>query len=241
MAAEAARLRFDWPAKSRLPLTLLGFCAFSLFCHALAFYLFQIVYPPPVAVAPPPAQVTLLDTMHAPHEALLQWIDAEDPARIFLPEPILPRGLMEMPYRPSYSDVVIAPQPALEFARDISLPPPTSSVRKRQSSAAKPIAGSGTIVRFDNELSRRAITQTPDLSVTPADSVLEPSRYLVGVNSDGAVQFVFLQKSSGNSAADVSGERQLQQTKFSTSGTDLEWGWATVYWGIEAYRTTNPK
>jgi len=59
---------------------LAAFLVLSLMAHALCFYVFQIVYPTPVALLPPPGRVTFITPDSEEGRTLLRWIDAEDPA-----------------------------------------------------------------------------------------------------------------------------------------------------------------
>src|SRR3954447_26421535 len=79
-AAEDAALLFEWalPKGEKLLITL--FLIGSLFLHALAFYMFRIIYPPTIAVLPPPARINLIPGNSEEGKTLLRWIEAEDPA-----------------------------------------------------------------------------------------------------------------------------------------------------------------
>jgi hypothetical protein len=56
----ANELVFGWEKPGRGKWTLAGFLFGSFFLHAFGFYLFQIVYPPAVALLPPPGRVSLI-------------------------------------------------------------------------------------------------------------------------------------------------------------------------------------
>lgn len=73
-------LVFRWEKPGRGKWTLSGFLLGSLFLHALGFYLFQIVYPPAVALLPPPGRVSLISPDTDEGRQLLRWLEAEDPA-----------------------------------------------------------------------------------------------------------------------------------------------------------------
>src|SRR5437763_11046893 len=78
--AEESALMFEWapPKGEKLLITL--FLLGSLFLHALAFYMFRIIYPPTIAVLPPPARINLITGKSEEVRTLLRWIEAEDPA-----------------------------------------------------------------------------------------------------------------------------------------------------------------
>src|SRR6266480_8166432 len=81
MSAETATpLLFNWGAPRRRNLALIGFLTASFAAHAACFYLFQIVYPPTVSLAPAPQRVNLISANSEQGATLLRWIDAEDPA-----------------------------------------------------------------------------------------------------------------------------------------------------------------
>src|SRR5207237_904026 len=80
-AAEPLLFRWDSPRGEKLAIAI--FLALSLAAHAFCFYIFQIVYPPTVALIPPPARVALITPASEEGRTLLRWIDAEDPALAF--------------------------------------------------------------------------------------------------------------------------------------------------------------
>src|SRR5438045_8553587 len=83
----ATELLFNWelPRKRRTAIT--AFLALSLIAHALCIYIFQVVYPPSVALLPPPARVTSITSATAEGRTLPRSIDAEDPALPFTNPP----------------------------------------------------------------------------------------------------------------------------------------------------------
>src|SRR3978361_9910 len=71
---------FNWgPARSR-KVSLISFIAASAVLHAFCFYIFQIIYPPTVALLPPPARVNIITPDSEEGRVLLRWLEAEDPA-----------------------------------------------------------------------------------------------------------------------------------------------------------------
>src|SRR5881396_3724681 len=102
----AEPLLFSWDSPRRQRTMLAAFLMLSLVAHALCFYVFQIVYPTPVALLPPPARVTFIAPDSNEGRTLLRWIDAEDPAVAFathLPPGASLRTLPTAEHRPSYS------------------------------------------------------------------------------------------------------------------------------------------
>src|SRR5438552_18058094 len=110
-AVEPLLFSWDSPRGEKLAITI--FLALSLVAHALCFYIFQIVYPPTVALLPPPARVALITPASEEGRTLLRWIDAEDPALTFTtqrpPEARL-RALPRVEHVPSY----LAVEPVLK-------------------------------------------------------------------------------------------------------------------------------
>jgi len=88
-------LLFDWDSPRGRKVAITIFLALSFVGHALCFYIFQIVYPPTIALLPPPARVTLITPASEEGRTLLRWIDSEDPALAFTtrrpPEGAAPR------------------------------------------------------------------------------------------------------------------------------------------------------
>src|SRR5213082_694397 len=76
-------LLFAWGSPGRAKLAIAAFLVISLVAHALCFYIFQIVYPPTIALLPPPARVTFITPASEQGRTLLRWIDSEDPALAF--------------------------------------------------------------------------------------------------------------------------------------------------------------
>src|SRR6185436_12270913 len=104
-ATDDAALLFEWapPKGEKLLITL--FLIGSLFLHAIAFYLFRIIYPPTIAVLPPPARINLVTNNSEEGRTLLRWIEAEDPAlasATLRPPDSRLRALPKVAHVPSY-------------------------------------------------------------------------------------------------------------------------------------------
>ena len=115
----AEPLLFSWESPRGQKAVLASFLVLSLVAHALCFYVFQIIYPTPVAVLPPPARITFITPDSDEGQTLLQWIDAEDPALAFttLPPPgARLRALPTAEHIPSYSalEPILKDLPALK-------------------------------------------------------------------------------------------------------------------------------
>src|SRR5260370_7112812 len=80
-------LLFNWEPPRRRKAAITAFLVASLIAHALCFYIFQIVYPPTVSLLPPPARVSLIAPNSEEGRTVLPWVDAQDPALAFSPQP----------------------------------------------------------------------------------------------------------------------------------------------------------
>src|SRR5207248_11699398 len=102
----AEPLLFTWDSPRGQRTTLAAFLVLSLVAHALCFYVFQIVYPAPVALLPPPARITFIATDSEEGRTLPRWIDAEDRSVAFPthPAPAVRLGNLPMAaHLPPYS------------------------------------------------------------------------------------------------------------------------------------------
>src|SRR5690349_14424762 len=101
----AEPLLFSWDSPRGRKVAITFFLVLSFVGHALCFYIFQIVYPPTVALLPPPARVSLITPESEEGRTLLRWIDAEDPALAFTtrrPPDATFRALPKTQHVPSY-------------------------------------------------------------------------------------------------------------------------------------------
>ncbi len=228
-----ARLVFRWP--ERIPSFLLpGVFLLAVAGHAVAFYLFQVVYPPIVSIAPPTAQVTLLTASSPENRALLQWVEAQNPEAAPRLQAAQPPGLEPLGYTPSYAAVRTLPKP---FAVPTGLEPypaATASAAAPPEAAlpeARPAVGSR--VRFSGALASRAAGVAPHAPLPGAAVALPPSVFLAAVDDRGAVRYLFLQQSSGNPTLDRQAEAWLRDRPFQReeNAAPLAWGFATVGWG----------
>ena len=142
-ASAGAPLVFSWDPPRKRRRALIVFLILSVALHALCFYIFQIVYPPTVALMPPPARVTLISPDDPESLALLRWVEAEDPALTTTTQRLPEAKSLVLPpirRRPSYA----SHQPKLKtpppLTPDLSLPSSaaTGPVRLRASESRMP-------------------------------------------------------------------------------------------------------
>ena len=237
-------LVFGWDRPGRGKWTLGGFLLGSLAVHAFGFYLFQIVYPPAVALLPPPGRVSLIAPNSDEGQQLLRWIEAEDPALASTTLPPPDGKGLAMPtiqHAPSYLDR----QPAL---RDLAPPRPPlripsahppAPVQKPASPTQFETKSVPTVIHFSPELESLIAAQIPQLKFNASgrDSP-DAARFLIAVNDKGDVRYCFLESPSGDAALDQQARKYLAVSRFPAvrnsallSGTPLIWGTATIEWG----------
>ncbi|HEX4085959.1 MAG TPA: hypothetical protein VHY22_13680 [Chthoniobacteraceae bacterium] len=247
-AAEPKDLVFRAKEPGIIPWTLLGFILLSACVHALGFYIFQAIYPPATHMGPPPVQVGLLVPGTPEADAILRWIDSENPEIAAEPTKAPIPGLMSLPYQPSYS--VVRAQPVVPQPSPMPLPYPggASGLDLVQIASAKPSkplpapSPAATMLAFSGPLKAIAPALLPALDALKEaqPGELQPARYLLGVSAQGGVQYVFLQDSSGDKALDAGAGRLLEQLRFRAIPGPMTWGYATLYWGSAAYATPAP-
>lgn len=247
MKAAGPRLAFDWPQRERFPLLLFGCVFLSLFAHVATFFLFQVIYPQRVTIPPPAPQVELLTASSPENEALLRWIDAEDPALVASAHSVLPARLFDLDYRPSFATVRTVPRGSVESPVVVSFPParhPLSiiqSVTPRAEPPARAAVATPSDLSLSGPLRERGLA-TPfsfHFEQRVADPA-EPLRALLGVNTHGEVRYVFLQQSSGQAELDQAALAHLRALNFSRNDQPVTWGFATVTFGAEAYGENLP-
>src|SRR4029077_17872772 len=150
-------LLFNWESPGSRKAAITAFLLASLIAHALCFYIFQIVYPPTVALLPAPTHISLIAPDSEEGRTLLRWIEAEDPALAFAtqrpPEARL-HALPKVRHLPFY----LGREPALK-----ELPPMVTDLRAPSSQppgavpifhppAPSMIGAVPTTVSFSNEL-----------------------------------------------------------------------------------------
>jgi len=249
----ASDLVFRWEKPGRGKWTLGGFLLASLVAHAFGFYLFQIVYPPAVALLPPPGRVSLISGDTDEGRQLLRWIEAEDPAlasTTLTPPDAKALTLPTIQHAPSY----LGRHPVLK-----ELPPPPPALRipsahppapvEQPVSAAPSITKSvPTTIEFSSELESLIAAQTPELKFNASShEAPQAARFRVAVNDQGDVRFCFLETSSGDAALDEQARKYLATCHFpavrnspAAAAGALIWGTATIEWGNDIVPPPSP-
>jgi hypothetical protein len=244
-ASHAKGLLFAGLESGAIPWTLLGFILLSAGVHALGFFMFQTIYPPEARMGPPPVQVGLLTPGTPDADAILRWIDSEDPALAAQPSRAAIPGLMSLPYIPSYASVHA--RPVMAPAPDAPLPDPTGVgglelVKLAAAPTAPPAPATPpapTALSFTGDLTDAAHDPLPSLDALregdPTLGALQPARFLIGVSEKGEVRYVFIQDASGDKSLDAAAAAYLQQVHFHAGAAPMTWGFATFYWGASTY------
>jgi len=246
----AEPLLFSWDSPRRQRTMLAAFLVLSLVAHALCFYVFQIVYPTPVALLPPPARVTFIAADSGEGRTLLRWIDAEDPAVAFTTHPVPGARLAVLPtteHLPSYSSIepILKDLPPLK--PDLRIPSSRSPGAVQSAARSKPASARGivrTYVSFSKELDQFGTATLPPSGFAASnEETPETLRFRVAVNDLGEIRYCFQINSSGDPALDEQARLQIVRIRFSQSrqtnnksDSALVWGMATIQWGSDVAR-----
>jgi hypothetical protein len=237
-------LVFDWDQPRRRRRTITGFVIASVLLHALCFYIFQIIYPPAVALLPPPGRVTVIAPNTEEGRVLLRWLEAEDPALASTTQAPAGGKSLVMPtiqHAPSY----LARQPTLKEIPPLSPDPavPSAQPPAPVKSPSAPIQNvtkiAPTIVRLSPELETLGALQGPEMQFkSSGQESPQIAQFRVAVDEKGAVRYCFVERSSGDDALDEQARKHLALSRFPpirTSQPELRnvfvWGTATVEWG----------
>ncbi|HEY6205290.1 MAG TPA: hypothetical protein VIW21_03915 [Chthoniobacterales bacterium] len=253
--AEAAPgpLLFSWEPPRQRRRAIIAFLLLSLLVHAFCFYLFQIVYPPTVALLPPPAHVSLISNTSEEGRTLLRWIGADDPALVFAtqrPAEARLRALPKTNHVPSYlaSAPALKPVPAaIVDLRTPSSQPPGPVPTSRE--PAPVLAVTPTAVLFSSELAGFGPPTVPSPAFTASmNDAPEAIRFRIALSERGEVRYSFAINSSADPALDEQARHYLMLCRFparasakeataaesiigGASSQSLVWGMATIEFG----------
>jgi len=246
-AAEQLIFSWDSPRSEKLAITI--FVAISVVAHALCFYIFQIVYPPTVALLPPPARVTLITPASEEGRTLLRWVEAEDPALAFTtrrPQETTLRALPKAEHVPSYSAIEPALKNIPPLERDLRIPScqPPGAVQFGRQKTAPPRSVVKTSVSFSNELQAYGAPILPEpVFVGSNEEMPETIQFRVAVSKLGEVRYCFPINSSGDPALDEQARLYIVRCRFPQNTANagkadsfLTWGTATIVWGNDIVR-----
>lgn len=235
-AAANEDLLFRWEPPRRRA-TAFVFCLLgSALLHAFGFYLFQVIYPPTVALLPPPAVVSVISPATEDGRLLLRWVESEDPAVALTTQRPPNAGDAALPrvdHVPSFAqhEPQLLPLPFSSAApkAEANPPAPVATPRPQQQPPLPPVA---TRVSFSSDIVADVIASpaprfTKSISETPS-----AAEFRVGVAGDGTVRYALLTRSSGDGALDEQAHAALASCRFrSTEDATLRWSVATFEWG----------
>jgi hypothetical protein len=237
-------LIFHWEAPRRRQLAIAGFLVASIVGHAFCFYMFQVIYPPAVALLPPPARVTVIASNTEEGRTLLRWIEAEDPALASITQ--RPPNAKEVPlpalqHVPSYLNTQSSLKKLPPLISDLRVPSsqPPAPVPFPRERKVPTLLAVPTTVTFSSELADLGKPQRP--AVQWRASTREPpqnAEFRVAVTNSGVLRYCFLESSSGDASLDEQAQKYLALCRFtggaretSAAKQDLIWTIATVEWG----------
>jgi hypothetical protein len=232
---------FNWTPPRNRNVSLISFIAGSAVLHALCFYVFQIIYPPTVALLPPPARVNIITPATEEGRLLLRWIEAEDPALSSTTQRPPDAATVDLP-KPVHVPSYVNRQPALKelppYQPDLRVPspqPPGPVPMSRPSPPAAPAVVASTLT-FQDELG--AATIPPLRFTTTSKEPPQAARFRVAVGERGDVRHCFVEISSGDAALDAQARSYILQTRFDLPGSGaaetnggLLWTSAIAEWG----------
>ena len=234
---------FDWsPPRSR-KVSLMSFIAGSAVLHALCFYVFQVIYPPTVALLPPPARINVITPATEEGRVLLRWIEAEDPALSSTTVRPPEAATVELP-KPAHVPSYVKRQPALKepppYQPDLRVPspqPPGPVPISRPSRAADPVVVATTI-SFDAAPELGTPSLPPLQFATSSKEPPQAARFRVAISERGDVRHAFVDSSSGDAELDAQARSYILQSRFpstalgnSKTADGLLWTTAIVEWG----------
>lgn len=246
LAPSAQLLVFNWDSPRGRNLAIAGFLAASLLGHVACFYIFQIVYPPTIALLPPPARLNLITPDSEEGRTLLRWVEAEDPALASTtqraPE-AKAYALSKLQHIPSY----VATEPALKdippLVVDVRIPSsqPPGAVPVVHPRATHTIPVAPTTVTFSEEIESLGTPALPSPKFAASTNELPQAvRFQIAVSSSGEILYCFVLNFSGDPALDEQARKYLAFCRFpprSIKGDlSLVWGIAIIEWGNDVAR-----
>lgn len=244
---------FTWADREGSSWWLAAFIFLSFLLHSAAFFLFEGKNPPPPRMIRTAPLVQILSTSTDPGarspegDALLQWIAAHDPALVAKVQTVEPKGLLDIPYRPSFMTLRTQPLGAPPEPPTIQIPPardPLALIRSVSPTATPDIAAPSpqlTQARLSAALQSRSTEKPGFTPRTKSSATVQPTIVLAGVNGEGEPRFAFIQQASGDPALDGEALTYVRALHFTPSGEALEWGSVTIEWSDDVIAPATPK
>lgn len=225
---------FNWQPSSKRRAVLITCIAGSAVLHALCFYIFQIIYPPTVALLPPPARINIITPESEDGRVLLRWVEAEDPALSSTTQRP-PASVIQPPqasYVPSFANHVPALREMPLSEPDLRIPSahPPSPVPQQRAAVVPPKLTVATTIRFADHESLGAPALPPLNFTASHNDPPQAARFRIAIGEDGAVRHCFLENSSDDPALDEQGRHYLMLCRFAPNDHVI-WTTATIDWG----------
>lgn len=222
-------LTFSWPKTRWTENGLAGLVMVSALIHSLAFFLLQVVPKEKVTAPEREREIEFLSGEIPEHQALLAAVEAESPVAALSHQLLPADDLLARSRQPAPPQATTLPlEPGLWKPKSgLLLPAPRSDRPLPRTSVPRP--GPARILLSRREQER--LTNQPSLPSTPEGRLLENPTFLLGIGGDGTVEFVLLQKSSGDEGSDRLAESALRSLEFKGGLSETQWGDATFIWG----------
>lgn len=244
MNVASTPLIFTWAPPRRRIRALIFFLIVSLILHAVCFYVFQIVYPPTVALMPAPARLSIISPDNSESLAFLRWVESEDPALATTTQRAPASKAVDLPPMQHIASYATT-EPKL---KKLEPKPPDLSI---PSSAA---IGAVRVPRAGDAAILPSLTQKTSVSFAEATEEFNPpvlpetafhasragapanARFRIAIDALGTIRFCFLIESSGDAALDEQARSFLQLCRFTPKEKNdrspaLLWSVATILWG----------
>lgn len=244
---------FTWADREGSSWWLAAFIFLSFLLHSAAFFVFHGKDPASPRTIRTAPLVQILSATDDPagrspeNDALLQWIATHDPALVARIQTVEPKGLLSVPYLPSFQTLRTQPLGAPPEPPTIQIPPardPLALIRS-VSPAIQPTrpapAPQPTQIRLSTALETRVTAMPAITPGTKTTTTVQATIVLAGVNTEGEPRFAFIQQSSGDIALDAEALTFLRTLRFAPSGEALQWGTVTIEWCDDVTASATPK
>ncbi len=228
MQPDAPALTFAWPVRRWFNGKIVLFFFVSLLLHGICFLLFQVVNREKVTAPERERELQLLSSEIPEHRALLEAVEAEVPLGALSHHLLSVDYLLQQPYRSAFSNSKVEPKDPERWRSSATASIPILADLTRSTRPKKFSDFAGAII-LSPPLDKR-LKGSPELPTAPGGKVLENPEYLLGVNGTGTVQFVWLQKSSGDESADRIGEEVLRGLSFKGGEAHTQFAPGTLQW-----------
>lgn len=215
--------------------------------HGSIFFLFTVAYPKGKPDTFKPAQLFFLPEGSPQKRQVEGLLLSSDPS-LFAPGRGMPReeSLFSTTYTPQFSSEKLALLPLTRKAEALPLAH-IPSLRREVKFPAPPSPNQEAVTRPAKLQSGMALAdRLPPLPATPlvsqsASSPLDAATFLIGVDSDGQVAFLVLEKSSGDPTIDRELLRLLRGLRFAPAEkSGIVWDFIEFHWGSGANPQKTP-